>query len=169
VASATQPSGAALLFHMSGYAVTNLAAFTIFIVFFNQTGKEEISDLAGLAERQPFLAFGMTAALFSLAGMPLFAGFFTKFILFQSGWSSGLEWLAGLAVVNSLISLYYYLMIIRQMYVVEATEKTRFGVPPLLWGMVAVLVVGVFFLGIWPTPLLRAANEASAFLFSGRA
>lgn len=167
VASATQESGAALLFHMAGYAITNLAAFTIFIVFFNQTGKEEIADLAGLAERQPFLAFGMTAALFSLAGMPLFAGFFTKFILFQSGWSSGLEWLAGLAVVNSLISLYYYLMIIRQMYVVAPTEPGRYAVPPLLWGMVGVLVVAIFFLGIWPTPLFQAASDASAFLFPG--
>ncbi len=166
VAAATPESGTALLFHMAGYAVTNLAAFAIFIAFFNHTGKEEIADLAGLAERQPFMALGMVTALFSLAGMPLFAGFFTKFILFQSGWDSGLKWLAALAVVNSLISLYYYLMIIRQMYVVPpARGEQRFGVPALLWGTVAVLVVGVYFLGIWPTPLLKAADTAATFLF----
>ncbi|MBI2760070.1 MAG: NADH-quinone oxidoreductase subunit N [Chloroflexi bacterium] len=165
VAASTQPAGAALLFHMAGYAVTNLAAFTIFIVFYNHTGKEEISDLAGLAERAPFMAMGMTAALFSLAGMPLFAGFFTKFILFQSGWSSGLKWLAALAVVNSLISLYYYLMVIRQMYVVAPAEPGRMRTPVMMFGVVGALVVGIFFLGIWPTPLFEAANEAAAFLF----
>lgn len=165
VAAATQESGATLLFHMSGYAITNLAAFTIFIAFHNLTGKEEISDLAGLAERQPFLAMAMTAALFSLAGMPLFAGFFTKLFLFQAGWNAGLEWLAGLAVVNSLISLYYYLMIIRQMYVVAPTESVRYQVSPVLVGVVGVLVIGIFAVGIWPAPLLDAADTASAFLF----
>lgn len=165
VAAATHEAGAALLFHLAGYAITNLAAFTIFVVFFNRTGKEEIADLAGLAERAPFMAMGMVAALFSLAGMPLFAGFFTKFILFQAAWNSGLEWLAALAVVNSLISLYYYLMIIRQMYVVAPVERERVPASGLLWGTVAVLVVAVIFLGVWPMPLLRAAHTAAGFLF----
>jgi len=165
VAAATQAAGAALLFHMAGYAITNLAAFTIFIVFNNQTGKEEISDLAGLAERAPFMAFGMTAALFSLAGMPLFAGFFTKFILFLSGWDEGLKWLAALAVVNSLISLYYYLLVIRQMYVVPPLERGRFRVSPVLFSVVTVLVLGIYLLGISPPLLLKAASTAAAFLF----
>ncbi len=166
VAAASENAGTALLFHMAGYAVTNLAAFTIFIVFHNLTGKEEISDLAGLAEHQPFLAMGMTTALFSLAGMPLFAGFFTKFILFQAGWSDGLEWLAALAVINSLISLYYYLMVIRQMYVVSPADNARYRVPPVLFGVVGVLVIGILFLGVWPFPLLQAADRAASFLFS---
>jgi NADH-quinone oxidoreductase subunit N len=165
VAAATHEAGAALLFHLAGYAITNLAAFTIFVVFFNRTGKEEIADLAGLAERAPFMAMGMVAALFSLAGMPLFAGFFTKFILFQAAWNGGLEWLAALAVVNSLISLYYYLMVIRQMYVVAPAERERVPASGLLWGTVAVLVVAVIFLGVWPMPLLRAAHTAAGFLF----
>ena len=165
VAAADPASGTALLFHISGYAITGLAAFTIFIVFYNQTGKEEIADLGGLAERAPFLAMSMVAALFSFAGLPLFAGFFTKFILFQSAWSAGLEWLAGLAVVNSLISLYYYLMVIRQMYVVQPVDNIKLRTPPVLWGVVAVLVVAIIFLGVWPTPLLHVANEAATYLF----
>jgi proton-translocating NADH-quinone oxidoreductase chain N len=166
VAAATPEAGTTLLFHMAGYAVTNLAAFTIFIAFHNLTGKEEIADLAGLAERAPFMALGMTAALFSLAGMPLFAGFFTKMFLFQAGWNAGLEWLASLAVVNSLISLYYYLLVIRQMYVVPPPEPGRFRVPVVLFGVVAVLVVGVFYIGIWPTLLHKAADHAATFLFT---
>ncbi len=165
VAAATQDAGSSLLFHMAGYAVTNLAAFTIIVVFFNREGSDEIADLAGLAERQPFLALAMVTALFSLAGMPLFAGFFTKFMLFVSGWDAGLEWLSGVAVVASLISLYYYLMVIRQMYVIAPRVPGRFRTPALLWGVIAVLVVGVFFLGIWPAPLLDAADTAAAFLF----
>ena len=92
-------------------------------------GKDEIADYRGLAERAPFLALSLTIALFSLAGMPLFAGFATKFLLFQAVAKEGFLWLAALAVVNSLISLYYYLLVIRQMYVGEAEDKLRLRVP----------------------------------------
>jgi NADH-quinone oxidoreductase subunit N len=155
----------ALLLHMTGYVITNVAAFTAFIAYHNATGAENIEDFRGMSDRSPLLAVVLSAALFSLAGMPLFAGFFTKFILFQSGWSSGLKWLAALAVVNSLISLYYYLMVIRQMYVVAPAEPGRMRTPAMMFGVTGALVVGIFFLGIWPTPLFEAANEAAAFLF----
>src|SRR3712207_6945135 len=88
-------------------------SFPLFFFFFQaEDGIRDIgvtgAQTCALPIYQPFLALGMTTALFSLAGMPLFAGFFTKFILFQVGWSEGLQWLSALAVVNSLISLYYY-------------------------------------------------------------
>src|SRR5207302_7853712 len=116
IAAMAPDSASALLFHMAGYIVTNLVVFGAVIAIYNATGEEEIADYAGMAERQPFLALVLTMGLFSLAGMPLFAGFFTKFFLFQAAANHGLLWLAGFAVVNSFVSLYYYLLVIRRMY-----------------------------------------------------
>ena len=74
----------ALILHLVGYVATNLLMFTAMIAFYNRTGKDDIIDLRGLAERQPFLALIMAVGLFLLAGMPLFAGFATKFIIFYT-------------------------------------------------------------------------------------
>ena len=113
-----------VMLHLVGYAFTNLAVFVGVIAFFNMTGKEEIADFAGLAARHPFIAAAMAMGMFSLAGMPVFAGFTTKFYLFAAAADEGLLWLAALAIANSLISLYYYLMVIRQMYI-EAVPETE--------------------------------------------
>ena len=112
-----------VIFHLAGYGVTNLAAFLCVIIFYNATNREDIAGFAGLADRAPYLAMAFTVALFSLAGLPFFAGFTTKFYLFTAAAEGGLLWLVGLAIVNSLISLYYYLMVIKQMYMVPAGEN----------------------------------------------
>src|SRR5688500_199524 len=110
----------ALLMHMVGYVITNVAAFTAIIAYHNASGAEEVHDFRGMSDRAPVLAAVLAGALFSLAGMPLFAGFLTKFILFQSIWDNGYQWLAVVAVVASLISLYYYLQVMREAYVSQA-------------------------------------------------
>jgi NADH-quinone oxidoreductase subunit N len=166
IAALSQAGASALLFHLAGYAVTNLAAFLVIIAVFNLTGKDEIADFAGLAETSPFLALSLSVSLFSLAGMPLFAGFFTKFILFQAGVQQGLLWLVGIALVNSFISLYYYLLIIKAMYLSPPEQPTRFRVPAVMTATIAVLLIGVFAIGIYPGPLLAAAANATKFLFS---
>ncbi|MFQ6019694.1 MAG: NADH-quinone oxidoreductase subunit N, partial [Dehalococcoidia bacterium] len=79
LSDANTDAASALVFHLAGYVVSNLAAFICAIVYYNWTGKDEIADYDGLAERAPFVALCMSIALFSLAGMPLFAGFATKF------------------------------------------------------------------------------------------
>ncbi|MGE3984202.1 MAG: NADH-quinone oxidoreductase subunit N, partial [Dehalococcoidia bacterium] len=88
----------AMLLHMTGYMITNMAAFTAVIAYHNLTGAEEVSDFRGMSDRAPVLAGCLAAALFSLAGMPLFAGFLTKFIFFQSVASNDFYWLAGVGV-----------------------------------------------------------------------
>src|SRR5439155_16198867 len=123
--AANQGVISALLLHMTGYVITNIAAFTSIIAYNNLTGAEEVRDFRGMSDRSPLLAVVLTVALFSLAGMPLFAGFLTKFIFFQSVTSGGYFWLAALAVVASLISLYYYLYVIREMYISPATDTAR--------------------------------------------
>ena len=114
-----------VMLHLVGYAVTNMTVFVGVITFFNMTGKEEIADFAGLADRYPFIAAAIAIGMFSLAGLPIFAGFTTKFYLFAAAAKEGLLWLASIAILNSLISLYYYLVVIRHMYIQPAPEMER--------------------------------------------
>ena len=166
LAALSSASASALLLHLSGYAITNLAAFTCIIAWYNLTDKEEIRDFRGMAERAPLLAAALAAALFSLSGMPLFAGFFTKFILFQAVASEGFLWLAVIAVTMSFVSLYYYLMVIKEMYISEPEEPGRLQVPVLLSGLAVALVAGVFYVGIYPRHLFEVAEEAALALFA---
>ena len=155
-----------LLVHIIGYVVSTLALFTALTAYYNKTGNDTIEGLKGLAETQPFLAMLITVALFSFAGLPFFAGFATKLFLFQGATTNETLWVISLAVLNSFISLYYYLMVIRQMYLFDpAAGMTRFKVNPLLGGMGVVLMLGVVFIGVYPGPAFKAAESAAKPLF----
>ena len=166
IAALSSATASALLLHMSGYVITNLAAFTCIIAWYNLTGRDDIAGFRGMAERTPLLAAALTAALFSLSGMPLFAGFFTKFILFQAVAGEGFLWLSVIAVVMSFVSLYYYLMVIKELYVSKPEEEGRLPVPMMISGLTLALVAGVFYVGIFPRHLLEAAEEATKLLFA---
>ena len=179
ITTVSDASASALLLHMGGYLITNLAVFMAVIAFYNHSRTEEISGFRGLAETNPYLAMVIAAGLFSLSGMPLLAGFTTKFILFQAAADGGYLWLVTIAVIMSTISLYYYLQVIRQMYVFEpagepdATSQTvhpertelRWHVSPASYLATGVLLVAIVFVGIYATPLLTAADRAVAVLF----
>ena len=167
VAALSHDASNAIILHLVGYGVANLAAFMVVIAYYNLTGKEEIRDYAGLATRAPFTAMVMAAALFSLSGLPFFAGFITKFYLFTAAAQAGLLWLAGLAIFNSLISLYYYLIVIRQMYIEKSSETTPLRIPLLSTGIMAALVIGVLFIGIYPGPLVDAIDTVSDIILPG--
>ncbi len=179
-----------VMLHIVGYAFTSLAVFVGVIAFFNMTGKEEIADFAGLADKHPFLAAAMAIGMFSLAGLPFFAGFTTKFYLFTAAANEGLLWLAGLAIVNSLISLYYYLVVIRHMYIQSApaperelepasahnphppsvgggVEGERLSPTPLIIGVLIVMVLGTFFVGVYPFPIVEALDAATSAILPG--
>jgi len=165
IAALSTDTAGALLFHMSGYVITNLAAFTCIIAWYNLTEEEEIPGFRGMAERAPLLAAVLTGALFSLSGMPLFAGFFTKFILFQAVADEGFLWLAIIAVAMSFVSLYYYLMVIKELYISKPEEEGRLQVPLMVNGLAVLLVAAVFYVGIYPRHLFEAAQEAAKLLF----
>ena len=166
IAALSPDAGSAMILHLVGYVVTNLAAFVCVIIFYNWTQKEEIADFAGLAERAPFLALSLTISLFSLAGMPLFAGFATKFILFQAAADQDLLWLAGVGAAASFVSLYYYLVIIRQMYIGVPAETTRFPIPWREYAALGVLVAGVMFMGLYPAPVFEWIDDSTATIFA---
>jgi NADH-quinone oxidoreductase subunit N len=155
---------AGVVFHLVGYAITNLAAFAVIIAVYNVDGKQGIADFAGLSRRAPYAALVMTAALFSLAGLPFFAGFFTKFYLFTAAVVAGQLWLVAFAVLNSFVSLYYYLQVIRQMYAQDPAQPGPVPVPPLLTGVLTILLAGMIWLGVYPAPLIQAIEGAVATL-----
>lgn len=107
---------AAAIYYMVVYLATNLAAFAVVFAVVEQAG-EKLAGFRGLAQTNPFLAGAMMLALFSLAGIPPLAGFVGKIFLFNVAAGQGLYWLVGVAAVNSTISLYYYLRIVREMYI----------------------------------------------------
>ena len=158
-------SGAnAALLHLAGYAFANLAAFAVVIAVEAKTGREDVAGYAGLAARSPFLAMTMASAMFSLAGLPIFAGFVTKFLLFTAAVEGGLMWLMVVAVVNSLVSLYYYLRVIREMYVGEPSESARLPLPVAASVPVWILLAGTVLVGVYPAPVMEAAEAAARAL-----
>ena len=181
IAALSSIGSEALMLYLVGYAVTTMTVFVGLIAFFNMTGREDISDLGGLANSHPFFAAAIAIGLLSLSGLPFFAGFTVKFYLFTATAVEDLLWLAGLGIFNSLISLYYYLMVVRQMYIEpapawaqEAREAAVAHNPGpaednpgpasptlLITGVLALLVLGVFFVGVYPFPLLEAIKAAT--------
>ncbi len=132
------------------YAFSNLAAFGVVQVIALQTGKESMEDYEGLYRSNPRLSLVMLLALFSLAGVPPVAGFFGKFFLFMSAAGAGYYGLVLVAVVNVVISLYYYLLVVRAMFLrrSERAMATFSSDLPMRISLVA-CVGGILFLGLY--------------------
>ena len=154
-----------VMLHLVAYAVTNMAAFLCLAAVFNITGRDDIAGMAGVARRAPLVGMVFAASLFSLAGLPIFVGFTSKFYLFNAAAAQGLLWVAGIAIFASLISLYYYLMVVRQLYIEPADDAAAIPVPRLTLGALGALFAGMVALGVYPAPLMRAVQHASDALF----
>ena len=108
---------------MAVYIVANLAVFGVMASVEHHTrGKLERTDYNGLYQSNPKLTLVMTLALFSLAGIPPFAGFFSKFFVFAAAFHSGHGWVVFLALVNTVLSLYYYLLIVKAMFITPCRQ-----------------------------------------------
>lgn len=141
----------AMIFYMAIYIVTNLAVFSAIIIHSNETGSELVTDYRGLSRSNPLLALGMMIALFGLAGIPPLSGFVGKFFLFNIASKAGLHWLVAVAAVNATVSLYYYLRIVRQMYIEPAAENSRkLRVTPVLGVTLTATALASVVLGIVP-------------------
>ncbi len=171
--SAPDPTvpAAGVIVHMIGYGASTMLAFFVIQAVHSATGLEQIADYRGLAARSPFLAMVLTAGLFSLAGFPFFIGFATKFYLFTAAATAGPRFLfvVALAILASLVSLYYYLGIVRQMYIEsdgDAASTPRLRTPwadrVVLVGLLAVVVGG----GLYVFPIADAAKAAAVALFA---
>ena len=161
---------ASLLFYVTTYALTNVGAFGVLGVVEAQVGGDQIKDFAGLSRRAPVLAGCMMVFLLSLAGIPPLAGFFGKFYLFAAALTNDAHnlpflWLIILGIAMSCVSLYYYLQVLKQVFVVEADEKARpLAVPFLAHAVVVLLAAAVVLLGCMPGWLLDTIHSAIAEL-----
>jgi len=163
--SHTQQSLGALIYYVVTYALATLGVFGVIAVVEKQTGGDRLSDFDGLSRRAPVLSFCMFIFLLSLAGIPPLAGFFGKFYLFVSVLaapaSTGLLWLVVLAIAMSAVSLYYYLQVLKRMYVASPPAGTEKIQAPILSQFVIVLLAAaIVLLGCAPHLLLRWMMEA---------
>lgn len=156
----------AILYYLAGYLFTVLAAFTVISVVMQQAGAEDISSLAGLAQRSPLLATSLTLSMVSLAGVPPLAGFFGKFLLLKAVIAEGVRWhayywLFAVAVVGVVISLYYYFNVVKAIYWSKGTtDLTPITVSLPTKFALCICIAGMLWLGMNPDGALELAVEA---------
>ena len=161
LAGASEMGISSTLLYVFGYVFTNIAAFSVVIIFSKHTKSDQISDYAGLSRRSPVLALSLLIALLSLGGLPLFAGFITKFYVFAAAMQRQLTWLVIVAGLNSVISLYYYLRIAKIAYVDKPTTQEPIPVPPSLAFGLGLAILGIFVIGIYPQPFISITQIAA--------
>ena len=170
VAALTSAGQAAVLYYLSGYLFTTLAAFTVIALVMRHLNSEDISGLAGLNQRSPLLAATMTLAMVSLAGIPPLAGFFGKFLLLkavieQGATNHGYYCLAFTALVGVVISLYYYFGVIRAIYWSKgAPDLSPISMSRPVLAAISACIAGIFWLGLFPNSVLKLAESAVSVL-----
>jgi proton-translocating NADH-quinone oxidoreductase chain N len=155
-----------LLYYLLAYLFMNLGAFFVAMVAAQGTGSDEIPDHAGLSQRAPWVAAAMVVFMLSLTGIPPTAGFFGKFYLFAAAVDAGLLWLAALGVANSVVSLYYYVGVLRALYLMPAPVADPVEVAPGLRAGVVVALVGTLAAGLYPQPVVGLVEVARRLLGS---
>ena len=169
----TEDGFAAMVLYMASYLFMNLGAFACIILFSIRTGSDRISDYAGLYQKDPLITLGLSLCLLSLGGIPPMLGFFGKIYLFFAGWADHQYVLVVVGLVTSVISIYYYLGVIKMMVVKEPEEASEvvkayppinwstIGLPPLRVALVLCVVVTAVG-GILSNPLFEWASSTVA-------
>jgi NADH-quinone oxidoreductase subunit N len=154
------------ILYLIAYLVTNLAAFGIVATSWRVIGSDNISDYAGLSRRSPWLALALLVALLSLAGMPPFAGFVAKVFVFAAAIDAKLIWLAIIGVINAIIGLYYYLTVLKVVYLYrsENDDKPITVTRPYAIAL-AVLSIGIILIGSVFAPWFEWATKAAESIF----
>jgi NADH-quinone oxidoreductase subunit N len=155
----------AILFYLLTYLFANVGAFAVVIAVSNLIRSDEIDDYSGLNRRSPFLAFAMLVFLLSLAGVPPLAGFIGKLYIFLAAIKEELYTLIIVGLVNIVISMYYYLIIVKKMYINEPTDRSPLTVSPSMQAVIYVGLAGTLVLGIYPKPFIEWA-VAATLMFS---
>ncbi len=156
----------AILFYLVVYLFMNLGAFYVVVLVGNVSRDEDISHFSGLGTRAPFAAISLAVFLFALTGIPPFSGFIGKVYLFAEVINQGVYWLALVAAINSVVSLYYYARILKVMFLEDPTqaEELSIGFVPRI--MLAILVVPTLLLGVYWEPVIRIAESSVRILIN---
>lgn len=167
----TDAGYASMIFYLLVYLFMNLGGFICVILFTLRTGTDQISEYAGLYQKDPLLTLGLSICLLSLGGIPPLAGFFGKIYLFWAGWQAGLYGLVILGLLASVVSIYYYIRVVKMMVVKEPQEMSdavknypeiRWNLPgmrPLQVGLI-LTVIATTLAGILSNPLFDLANTS---------
>jgi NADH-quinone oxidoreductase subunit N len=164
--AALSPHGVAmLLFYLVAYLFSNMGAFMVVEAVGQSEGSSALRTFRGLAQRSPVLALVMLLFLLSLGGIPFVVGFWAKLYVFWAAAQAGLYGLVLLAAILTVVALFYYLQVAKQMYIDAPARATPVAVPPALALVLAISAVAVVLLGLYPGPLLDSALRAAAPLF----
>jgi NADH-quinone oxidoreductase subunit N len=146
-------SAGSLLYYTAAYSLAGIAAFSVILYACKNRENEDIVNFHGLGKTNPLLAAILTASLLSMAGIPIFAGFFAKLVLFSQTIQAGYLVVVIFAVINSIISVGYYFKLILAMYTKEANEERK-GKPFLIYAVALVAIVLNIILGMFPSLVL---------------
>ena len=165
----SQLGATSVVFYLAAYIVTNLLAFGIVMAFSRVTGLEDIKDYAGMSRRNPWLALMMLTAFLSLAGMPPFGGFVAKVFVFAAGVEANYTWLVIVGIINSIIGVYYYLNVMKFVYLYRMPKEDEENYPVPLTRpyalALAVLAIGVILVGTLFAPWFTWSSAAALNLF----
>ncbi len=150
-----------VLFFLASYAFTNMAVFIAIIAISSKLNSDRIEDYAGMGKRTPLVALALTLGLISLIGMPPAAGFMAKFYIFSAAVQHNLLWLVIIAVINSVISAYYYLRVVKVMWLDKPATEEKIYHPATLKLALGLSSIGILFLGIIPSLVMRIAELAA--------
>jgi NAD(P)H-quinone oxidoreductase subunit 2 len=167
----TEAGYASMIFYLLVYLFMNLGGFTCVILFSLRTGTDQISEYSGLYQKDPLLTLGLSICLLSLGGIPPLAGFFGKLYIFWAGWQAGAYGLVLIGLITSVISIYYYIRVVKMMVVKEPQEMSEAvkNYPAMLWtlpGMrplqvsLILAVVVTSLAGVLSNPLFTLSNDA---------
>jgi NADH-quinone oxidoreductase subunit N len=161
LAAGTKMGSDAILFYLLTYLFANLGAFAIVIAVGNLINSDEIEDYNGLNRRSPFLAFAMLVFLLSLAGVPPLAGFIGKLYIFVAAIKEGLYTLLIVGLINVVISMYYYLVVVKKMYINEPVDNSPLAVSVPMQAVIYIGLAGTLALGIYPQPIIEWVVSAT--------
>ena len=146
--------------------MTNLAAFGIVTIIGKALESDEIKSYGGLSRRSPAVALALLAAFLSLGGIPPFAGFVGKIVLFASAIQVNMAWLAIIGILNSIIALYYYLVVVKVVYLNRTEgDELPLAIPGSAKTALIICVVGILAVGILFAPWFNLAQKAVASIF----
>lgn len=154
LAAGTKMGNDAILFYLLAYLFANLGAFAVVIAVSHAIGSDDIDDYNGLGRRSPFLAFSMLVFLLSLAGVPPLAGFIGKLYIFIAAIKEELYTLITVGLINIVISMYYYMIVVKKMYINEPTNPSPVTISGPMKAVVYVGLAGTLVIGIYPQPFI---------------
>lgn len=153
---------AALFYYLIAYTITNLGSFGVLAVLSDAVGGDDLKDLNGLWQRNLPLALMMTILILSLAGIPPLAGFWAKFFVFMAGFQAGAAPLVAIAIVMTVVSLYYYLRFLKAMWMNPATSTEPIVTPRVANAAIIISTVLVVVMGVLPNLVWGVLSSASA-------